>query len=115
MLSNGAHGIVAENVFKETEQCICVDPGKSKEKKEMSTKKRANKENLMNDGPVSQPSACATAPTGSPTFVHPCECTATSNMLGGASQIVSMIRVKCNGKQKNTHRDFRQGLCARGD
>jgi len=25
-------------------------------------------------------------------------------MLGGASQTVSKIRVKCNGKQKNTHR-----------
>jgi len=27
----------------------------------------------------------------------------SSKMLGGASQIVSMIRVKCNGKYKNTH------------
>ena len=29
----------------------------------------------------------------------------SSKMLGGASQIVSKIRVKCNSKQKNTHRD----------
>ena len=43
------------------------------------------------------------APSESPFSVHSCECTATSNMLGGASQIVSMIRVTCNGKQKNTH------------
>ena len=38
-----------------------------------------------------------------------------TKMLGGASQMVSMIRVKCNGKYKTTHRKVVRGAKQRGE